>query len=53
MKVYVVCGGCAGDHHIIAVCKTPTLANDRAEKENRNCRGLGAYFEEWVVEEEH
>mgnify|MGYP001047821790 CR=1 FL=1 len=51
MKVYVVLGGCTGDQHIIAVCKTPELANDRANKENRNCRGLNATFEEWTVEE--
>ena len=52
MKVYVVCGGCAGDQHVIAVCKTPELASDRANGENRKCHGLGAYFEEWIVEEE-
>lgn len=51
MKVYVVCGGCTGDQHIIVVCKTPELANDRANSENRKCRGLNATFEEWTVEE--
>lgn len=51
MKVYVVCGGCSGDHHIIAICRTEEIANDRVCKENRKCHGLNAYFEEWTVEE--
>lgn len=51
MKVYIVIGGCQGDEHVIAVCKTSELANDRACSENRKCHGLGAYFEEWAVEE--
>lgn len=36
---------------IIAVCKTPELADDRCTAENRKCRGLNATFEEWTVEE--
>ena len=51
MKVYVVSGGCTGDQHIIAICKTPRLADDRVEKENKKLPGLDAYFEEWTVEE--
>lgn len=51
MKVCIVIGGCSGDQHIIAVCKTSGLANDRACSENRKCRGLNATFEEWTVEE--
>lgn len=51
MKVYVVTGGCRGDEHIIAVCKTAKLANQRCTTENRKCHGLNATFEEWNVEE--
>ena len=51
MKVYIVCGGCFGDEHIIAVCKTKEQANDRVRIENQKCSGLNAYFEEWTVEE--
>lgn len=51
MKVYVVCGGCTSDQHIIAVCKTPELADQRCTTENRKCHGLNATFEEWNVEE--
>lgn len=51
MKVYVVTGGCRGDEHIIAVCKTPDLAEQRCTTENRKCHGLGATYEEWTVEE--
>ena len=51
MKVYIVSGGCTGDEHIIAVCKTPELANDRVMKETQSCPGLGATYEEWTVEE--
>lgn len=51
MKVYVVCGGCSGDQHIIAVCKTQELANHLCTIENQKCRGLGAVYEEWTVKE--
>lgn len=51
MKVYVVTGGCRGDEHIIAVCKTPELAEDRCTAENRKCRSLCATYDEWTVEE--
>ncbi len=47
MKVYVVCGGCAGDQHIIAIYKSKRLADARVERENRKCHGLNAYFEAW------
>lgn len=51
MKVYIVSGGCAGDEHIISVCKTPELADYRVTAENRKCPGLNATYEEWTVEE--
>lgn len=50
MKVYVVFGGCWGDEHIIAVYRNEKKAEKRAEKENKECRGLGAYVQEWEIE---
>ena len=51
MKVYIVTGGGRDDHHINAECKTPELSEDRSTDENIKCRGLGATYEEWTVEE--
>ena len=51
MKVYIVTGGGRDDHHIIAVCKTPELADHRVTTENQKCPGLNATYEEWTVEE--
>jgi len=49
VKVYVVLGGCPGDLHIIAIYRSASMAQDRALQENKTCRGLNAYFEEWRV----
>lgn len=51
MKVYLVCGGCWGDEHVIAMYLNQKNAEKRAKKENEECKGLGAYVEEWEVEE--
>ena len=51
MKVYIVSGGCTGDEHIIAVCKTPELADHRVTTENQKCPGLNATYAEWTGEE--
>ncbi len=49
MEVYVVVGGCVGDYHIIAIYQNKRDAEARANQENQDCNGLGAYVEDWEV----
>jgi len=50
MVIYVIVGGCVTDEHIIAIYKNKAKADNRADKENKECQGLGAYVEEWQIE---
>lgn len=34
MQVYIVCGGCVDDHHIIAVYRSAKKAEKRVKQEN-------------------
>lgn len=49
MQVYIVCGGCVDDHHIIAVYRSLKKAEKRAEQENKDCKGLKAYVEAYEI----
>lgn len=49
MKVYIVCGGCVDDYHIIAVYKSLKKAEKRKNQENKNCNGLNAHIEEYEI----
>lgn len=49
MEVYIVCGGCVDDHHIIAVYKSSKKAEKRVEQENEKCNGLNAYIEVYEI----
>lgn len=48
-KVFLVQGGCWGDEHVIAVYNNEPAAIERAEKENKECKGLEAYVEPWDI----
>lgn len=50
MQVYIVCGGCVDDHHIIAVYRSAKKAEKRVEQENKECKGLHAYIEVYEIE---
>lgn len=45
MKVYVVCGGCIDDFHIIAIYRSAQKAEKRSREENEKCKDLHAYNE--------
>lgn len=49
MEVYVVCGGCVDDYHIIAIYRSAKKAEKRVKEENEKCKGLHAYIEVWPV----
>ena len=49
MEVYVVCGGCVDDYHIIAIYKSVKKAEKRVKEENEKCNGLHAYIEVWPI----
>lgn len=49
MKVYIVCGGCIDDYHIIAVYRSEKKAKERVKLENEKCNGLCACIEEHEI----
>lgn len=49
MQVYIVCGGCVDDHHIIAVYRSVKKAEKCVEQENKKCKGLHAYIEIYEI----
>lgn len=50
MEVYVVCGGCLDDYHIIAIYGSVKKAEKRVKEENEKCDGLHAYIEVHKIE---
>ncbi|WP_420908844.1 DUF7336 domain-containing protein [Flintibacter muris] len=50
MQVYIVCGGCVDDYHIIAVYRLAKKAEKRVEQENEKCKGLCAHIEVYETE---
>ena len=49
MQIYIVCGGCVDDYHIIAVYRSLKKAEKRVELENKECKGLNAYIEIYEI----
>lgn len=49
MQVYIVCGGCVDDHHIIAVYTSVKKAEKRVAEENKKCNALHAYIEVYEI----
>lgn len=47
--VYVVCGGCIDDFHIIAIYKSLSDAQERAKAENEKEKYLSAYVEQYQL----